>query len=166
MEALLRMCRKMTPMDIWQRTMPIASESKRKDAGRTAYNARRDRFRRRSGLIAWTQRPGSMAIKKAVAEKIGEWGREHNSTRYFEGFTKDELEAITKASKNATDPEPEDEPTQSGMEKEAEYEGDDEERDEGENVREENLAEEDDEDEDVIEVPEGAYEEDFEGYGE
>ena len=137
MEALLRMCNKMTPTDIWQRTMPIPS-STRKDPGRTAYNARRDRFRRRNGLIAWTQRPGSKAIKDATWDKIGDWGQRNNSTRYWKGFSKSEMDVILEKAKTSTGPEPEAEPTKSGIEKETEHE----ENDEGEKEGEAEEAEE------------------------
>ena len=166
MEALLRMCRKMTPLDIWQRTMPIPS-STRKDSGRTAYNARRDRFRRRSGLIAWTQRPGSTAIKEATREAIGEWGRKNNSTRDFEGFSKDQLEAILRRAKASKNPKAKAGRAKSGIKKKAEHEGDEggenekEVEEEGEDEAEADGEEEDaEEDEDVVDVEEGLYDDD------
>lgn len=162
MEALLRMCTQMTPLDIWQRTM--RSSKKQKDPGRTAYNARRERFRKSSGLIAWTQRPGSQAIKEATRKAMGEWGRQNSSTRDFRGFTEAELAKIKKdsktsrrGSKTSTNPESDDEP-------EVEPEENDEDENEGEAEGkerdpqpEEDEDEDEDEDPDVIDVDEDAY---------
>ena len=152
MEALLRMCTKMSPADIWQRTMHVTSNTsnKRKDSGRTAYNARRDRFRRRAGLIAWTQRPGSKAIRDATWEAIGPWGRANNSTRHFDGFSKVELEAIIEKDKTSTDPKPEAERTEGGTEMETGHEENDEGEKEGEAEEEEEEPEEGEDFEDAF----------------
>lgn len=87
LEALCRLCSKMQPLDIWQRTPDVRK-------GRTALNARRNRFRDYNGLITWIQRPNSKPMKDATLRKIGQWGRDNNSTKEFVGFTKAEVQRI------------------------------------------------------------------------
>lgn len=88
----------MTARDIFGRTPDVPSVPKNS----TGFNARRNRFRDRNGLISWTARTGSDAMWQAVEKKIGAWGVQHNSTQRFAGFNEDELEEVKQVNKTSS----------------------------------------------------------------
>lgn len=88
-EALNRYCPKLGPRDIFGRTPDVADIS-----GPSAFSSRRLNFRERNGLISWFGRCESDVMQKATREAIGQWGRDHNSTKRFLGFSKERLVEI------------------------------------------------------------------------
>ena len=92
------MCPGMDSRDIFGRTPDVPSVP----VGSSGFNARRNRFRDQNGLISWTFRTGSEAMKKATLKKIGKWGLKNNSTKKFKGFTEEELAEVKKVNKTSS----------------------------------------------------------------
>lgn len=86
MEALLRICPQMTTRDFWARmpqwVKPPGTYGHNSQLAPTfsAINMRCARFRKMNGLIAWSSRHGSDALREKVFSKMSQEDKDNNKT--------------------------------------------------------------------------------------
>ena len=86
-EAIRRICPDINTRDFWARMprwakapSPVGGYDSRAAPDISGINMRGLRFRQQNGLIAWTARSGSQALKEKVKNKMSQADKDNNTT--------------------------------------------------------------------------------------